>query len=178
MPTQSDYILSRMKLLPRDTVRIKGSVRDHKVLHVRVRKDDYPVLQTVASEEWLQYMHEDVTVLVSTTDTHDHLSVEMYEDMVLTLPLSKTKAKMLKTKNVSERELAMADFITEVELLCQLRHPNICLLLGYCMTTGHEIMVSELMKCSLHDVFKTLSQVGKTMSLKRATSYATILSHS
>ena len=99
MPTQSDYILSRMKLLPRDTVRITGSVRDHKVLHVRVRKDDYPVLQTVASEEWLQYMHEDVTVLVSTTNTHDHLSVEMYEDMVLTLPLSKTKAKMLKTKN-------------------------------------------------------------------------------
>ena len=93
-----------MKLLPRDTIRINGSVRDHKVLHVRVRRDDYPVLQAVAGEECLQYVREDVIVLVSTTDIHDHLSVEMYEDMVLTLPLSKTKAKMLKTKN---RELRL-----------------------------------------------------------------------
>ena len=55
-----------------------------------------------------------------------------------------------------ERMAALADLKQEIGLLGQLRHPNICLLLGFSLANGREVMISELMKCSLYDVFKTL----------------------
>lgn len=67
---------------------------------------------------------------------------------------------------------ALADFRQEISVLKALRHPNICLLLGYSTTEGREVMISELMKCSLLDVFKAhLIQVTK-MPLKQQVLYA------
>lgn len=40
-------------------------------------------------------------------------------------------------------------------MLGQLRHPNICLLLGYSLAEESEVMIVELMRCSLVDVLKT-----------------------
>ena len=40
-------------------------------------------------------------------------------------------------------------------MLGQLRHPNICLLLGYSLADDREVMLSELMRCSLLEVLKT-----------------------
>ena len=43
------------------------------------------------------------------------------------------------------------------------------------MTEHHEVMISELMRCSLADVFKTLSVDGVSMALRRALRYAIML---
>ena len=67
---------------------------------------------------------------------------------------------------------ALADLKQEIGLLGQLRHPNICLLLGYSLANGREVMISELMKCSLLDVFKTLRVRGEPMPLRRSLRYA------
>ena len=53
------------------------------------------------------------------------------------------------------RDAALADLRQEVGLLGQLRHPNICLLLGYSLADDREVMICELMRCSLYDVLKT-----------------------
>lgn len=52
------------------------------------------------------------------------------------------------------KEEALADFRQEISVLKALRHPNIVLLLAYSATENLEVMVSELMKCSLLDIFK------------------------
>ena len=86
-------------------------------------------------------------------------------------------AKLIKAKGTveDERQAALEDFRLETQILCQLRHPNICLMLGYSMTEHHEVMISELMRCSLADVFKTLSVDGVSMALRRALRYAIML---
>jgi hypothetical protein len=53
-----------------------------------------------------------------------------------------------------EKEEALADFRREISVLKSLRHPHITLLLAYSTTDNYEVMISELMKCSLLDVFK------------------------
>lgn len=68
------------------------------------------------------------------------------------------------------RRAAIADFQREISILGNLRHPNICLLLGYCLTSRHEIMISELMKCSLQDVL--LALCGAKMSPRRVMRFA------
>ena len=47
-----------------------------------------------------------------------------------------------------ERALALADLKQEIGLLCQLRHPHICMLLGYSLSDGREVM-PELVRCLL-----------------------------
>jgi ankyrin repeat protein len=54
----------------------------------------------------------------------------------------------------SDKELALADFRQEISVLKSLRHPHIVLLLACSTTANYEVMISELMKCSLLDVFK------------------------
>ena len=71
-----------------------------------------------------------------------------------------------------ERMAAPADLKLEIGLLGQLRHPNIYLLLGFSLANGREVMISELMKCSLYDVFKTLRVTGQPMPLRRSLRYA------
>lgn len=73
-------------------------------------------------------------------------------------------------KTLENRDAAIADFRQEISILGKLRHPNICLLLGYSLTNRHEVMISELMKCSLQDVLRSLH--GAKLSQKRAIRYA------
>jgi ankyrin repeat protein len=54
----------------------------------------------------------------------------------------------------SDKDLALADFRQEISVLKSLRHPHIVLMLAYSTTANYEVMISELMKCSLLDVFK------------------------
>jgi serine/threonine protein kinase len=56
--------------------------------------------------------------------------------------------------SVTHQEEALDDFRQEISVLKALRHPNIVLLLAYSTTEHLEVMISELMKCSLLDVFK------------------------
>jgi len=70
------------------------------------------------------------------------------------------------------KELALQDFITELSILKKLRHPNICLLLGYSYTDDYQVMVSELMKCSLLDVFKANAVHNIIFSMKKQAGYA------
>jgi ankyrin repeat protein len=63
----------------------------------------------------------------------------------------------------NDKDLALADFRQEVSVLRGLRHPNIVLLLAYSTTENYEVMISELMKCSLLDVFKSHMVQGTRM---------------
>jgi len=72
-------------------------------------------------------------------------------------------------------EEAVADFRQEISVLKSLRHPHICLLLAYSTTEHYECLISELMKCSLLDVFKSHLVQGTRMPLKQQTIYATQL---
>jgi len=72
-------------------------------------------------------------------------------------------------------EEAREDFRREVKVLKSLRHPNIVLLLAYSATEDMEVMVSELMKCSLLDVFKAHIVNGSRMKKRDMIVYATHL---
>lgn len=71
-----------------------------------------------------------------------------------------------------EIQMALADFRQEVSILRKLRHPNVCMLLGYSTTEHFEVMVSELMKCSLLDVFKANLLHGTQMPKRKQVVYA------
>ena len=73
---------------------------------------------------------------------------------------------------MQRRADAIADFKLEIGFLGRLRHPNICMLLGYSLKAHTEVMLSELMKCSLLDVLKTFAARGTPFSLQRTISYA------
>jgi hypothetical protein len=75
----------------------------------------------------------------------------------------------------TDKEAAVADFRREISVLKSLRHPNIVLLLAYSATTDMEVMISELMKCSLLDVFKAHIVHGSKMKKKDQIIYATHL---
>jgi len=71
-----------------------------------------------------------------------------------------------------EKEQALDDFRIEVSILKTLRHPNICMLLAYSTTEDLEVMVSELMKCSLLDVFKANAAHNQHLSKRKQIAYA------
>lgn len=75
---------------------------------------------------------------------------------------------------ISERDKqkALADFRTEISILKSLRHPNIVLLLAYSTTQDLEVMISELMRCSLLDIFKAHIINGTKMKAKDKIAYA------
>lgn len=77
--------------------------------------------------------------------------------------------------NQNEKDLAMADFRQEISVLKALRHPHIVLLLAYSTTDNYECLISELMKCSLLDVFKSHIVQGTKMSHRVQMAYATQL---
>ena len=72
-------------------------------------------------------------------------------------------------------DLAIADFRQEISVLKSLRHPHIVLLLAYSTTESYECLISELMRCSLLDVFKSHLVQGTRMPLRTQTIYATQL---
>ena len=70
---------------------------------------------------------------------------------------------------------AREDFRREVKVLKSLRHPNIVLMLAFFATEDMEVMVSELMKCSLLDIFKSHIINGTRMKKRDKVVYATHL---
>jgi len=72
----------------------------------------------------------------------------------------------------NERDLALADFRQEISVLKGLRHPHIVLLLAYSTTENYEVMISELMKCSLLDIFKSHMVQGTRMPKRQQIVYA------
>mmetsp|Transcript_28294 Transcript_28294/g.53556 ORF Transcript_28294/g.53556 Transcript_28294/m.53556 type:complete len:582 (-) Transcript_28294:39-1784(-) len=74
--------------------------------------------------------------------------------------------------STTAKDVALNDFRIETSILRQLRHPNICMLLGYSNTKDYEVMISELMKCSLLDVFKAHRIQGTQLSKKKQLRYA------
>jgi serine/threonine protein kinase len=75
----------------------------------------------------------------------------------------------------TDKDLALADFRQEISVLKSLRHPHIVLMLAYSTTTNYEVMISELMKCSLLDVFKAHHLQGTRMAKRTKILYATQL---
>lgn len=71
-----------------------------------------------------------------------------------------------------EVEEALKDFRLETSILRTLRHPNIVMLLGYSRTDNFEVMLSELMKCSLLDVFTSYIMQGTKMPRETKIIYA------
>jgi len=80
---------------------------------------------------------------------------------------------VLKELQGEQREQALDDLKRESNILGQLRHPNICLFLGYCLAPKHELILAELMKCSLFDLFRTAAAQNSMFSLERTLRYAT-----
>jgi len=74
-----------------------------------------------------------------------------------------------------DKQKALSDFRQEISILKSLRHPNIVLLLAYSTTADLEVMISELMKCSLLDVFKAHIINGTKMKRKDKIAYASQL---
>ena len=64
-----------------------------------------------------------------------------------------------------EKEMALEDFRKEIEIMRRLRHPNIVMMLGYSHHEDLDVMLLELCRCSLYDVFRannvTKSQIPK-----------------
>ena len=56
-----------------------------------------------------------------------------------------------------EKEEALEDFRMETAILRRMRHPNIVMLLAYSQTADVEVMISEICRCSLLDVFRANS---------------------
>jgi ankyrin repeat protein len=77
--------------------------------------------------------------------------------------------------SVHEKDAAIADFRQEISVLKSLRHPHIVLLLAYSTTDDYECLISELMKCSLLDVFKSHLVQGTRMPARTKIIYATQL---
>lgn len=71
-----------------------------------------------------------------------------------------------------EKEEALNDFRQEISVLKSLRHPNIVLLLAFSTTENYEVIITELMQCSLLDVFKAHIVHGTRLAKRAQISYA------
>ena len=80
-------------------------------------------------------------------------------------------AKCLETTS-ADRALALKDFTIEASILRRLRHPNIVMLLAFSTIRGREIILSELMRCSVLDELQALAP-GKALPRPRALRWAT-----
>ena len=66
---------------------------------------------------------------------------------------------------------ALGDLTSEIAVLSKLRHPHVCMLLGFSLEDRREVMVIELMRCSLRDVLKAQG-AGSKFPLQRTARYA------
>ncbi|KAL3809012.1 hypothetical protein ACHAXA_000292 [Cyclostephanos tholiformis] len=68
----------------------------------------------------------------------------------------KNRIEAIKQTTITEeeKEMALEDFRKEILFMRRLRHPNIVMMLGYSFSDNVEVMISEICKCSLLDVFK------------------------
>eukprot|EP00804_Cyclotella_cryptica_P007691 CCRYP_001327-RA/>CCRYP_001327-RA protein AED:0.06 eAED:0.06 QI:473/1/1/1/0.6/0.33/6/1300/759 len=78
------------------------------------------------------------------------------------------RIEMIKQASITEEEkqLALEDFRRETSIMRRLRHPNIVMMLAYSHSDDLEVMISELMKCSLLDIFKA-NHINNTQIPKR-----------
>lgn len=72
----------------------------------------------------------------------------------------------------ADKEEALLDFRQEISVLKSLRHPHIVLLLAFSTSENYEVMISELMECSLLDVFRAHQVHGTKLGIKTAASHA------
>ena len=66
-------------------------------------------------------------------------------------------AKFLHAEDESEKHNVAEALQQEVEMLSQLRHPNLLLFIGICVDNikaGNTIILTELMPCSLYDILE------------------------
>ncbi|KAL9186070.1 hypothetical protein ACHAXT_005308 [Thalassiosira profunda] len=80
-----------------------------------------------------------------------------------------------------EKEMALEDFRRETAIMRRLRHPNIVMMLAYCHTEEVEVMISEICRCSLLDIFKantiSNSQIPKRTQIMYAQQLAQGMNH-
>jgi len=95
----------------------------------------------------------------------------------------KNRVEAIKQTTITEedKELALEDFRRETAILRRLRHPNIVMMLAYSHTEDVEVMISELMRCSLLDIFKanniSNSQIPKRTQIAYAQQLAAGMNH-
>ena len=95
---------------------------------------------------------------------------DVYRAMWKQTPVAAKSLKRLTTDH--ERNIALTDFQVEYSILQNLRHPNICLMLGFSTEPGKEVLLQELMTCSLYDVLRTARMHDKPIPRRRALRYA------
>ena len=71
-----------------------------------------------------------------------------------------------------EKEEALEDFRRETAIMRRLRHPNIVMMLAYSNSEDVEVMISEIMRCSLLDIFKANSISGSSIPKRTQLIYA------
>jgi len=71
-----------------------------------------------------------------------------------------------------EKELALEDFRKETAIMRRLRHPNIVMMLAYSHTDDVEVMISEICRCSLLDIFRANSINNTHLSKRTQIIYA------
>jgi hypothetical protein len=117
-------------------------------------------------------------IIKSAKIRHDWLNKRMLEEIKQGNDVSTCIKEMDaadRDLNQSDKDEAIADFRREISVLKSLRHPHIVLLLAYSTTANHECLISELMKCSLLDVFKAHIVQGTKMQHRQQIAYATQL---
>jgi len=80
-----------------------------------------------------------------------------------------------------EKQLALEDFRRETSIMRRLRHPNIVMMLAYSHSDDVEVMISEICRCSLLDIFKannlSNSQIPKRTQIVYAQQLAQGMNH-
>lgn len=78
-----------MRLLPGETVRATAQHTKHPRLNVRVKVEDLPVLEKLATGGWTQYTVDSWVLLLSTPDTAQRLELNVYEPLTVHVPLKR-----------------------------------------------------------------------------------------
>jgi serine/threonine protein kinase/ankyrin repeat protein len=71
-----------------------------------------------------------------------------------------------------EKETALEDFRKEIDIMRRLRHPNIVMMLGYSQHEDLNVMILEICRCSLHDVFRANNISNSHISKRTQIVYA------
>ncbi|KAL7551792.1 hypothetical protein ACHAWF_014983 [Thalassiosira exigua] len=86
----------------------------------------------------------------------------------------KQRVEAIKQTSITEEEkqLALEDFRRETAILRRLRHPNVVMMLAYSHTEDVEVMISEICRCSLLDIFKANSLSNSRIPKRTQVRYA------
>ncbi|EED90828.1 predicted protein, partial [Thalassiosira pseudonana CCMP1335] len=81
-------------------------------------------------------------------------------------------AKCIKASKIQKEWLLKNHFRRETAIMRRLRHPNIVMMLAYSNSEDVEVMISEIMRCSLLDIFKANSISGSSIPKRTQLIYA------